>query len=508
VTGFQARDMARVSATVWGVTIWQAALGLITTPFLVRHLGPPEYGIFALITIISMYLSNLELGFGHATLQFVARARAAGDDAEEAHVLTTSFAVFAVAGITATSIALFASSFIADHFVHGAARGTVALDAIRLGALTLLGSLLASFAAVSLQGLNRYGTVIRARFISGTLSSAGSIVAVLVGGGLRAVLIVQVALNAGLAVTLLVRLARSTSSRLVPRAHRRTFVAMARYGIAVLVAGLAYQVLLQGPPTILAGNTTTDQVAAYAVPSMVMQQLVILLGSASFAFAPFASAQSISTDRTRLAEIFRANVRITLLVAGPIVAFLVLLGKPLLVAWIGASFADNAVGPLRFLSIAALALALSAPPADVLRGVGKPTSVAWFTIASAAIAVGGSFALVESHGAEGVAAALAISLVVATSVLIVVVAERALGITPKEFVYALAGPVVAAGLAAGSFAVGADLTSGFGGAIATGMIGSSIYAVVVFRWILDDRERSVLAGLRPPRRQPPARNPV
>ena len=56
---------------------------------------------------------------------------------------------------------------------------------------------------------------------------------------------------------------------------------MAAFGIMILLAGLAYQGVLQGPPTVLAANATTSEVAAFAVPALIMQQLVTLATSSS-----------------------------------------------------------------------------------------------------------------------------------------------------------------------------------------------------------------------------------
>jgi O-antigen/teichoic acid export membrane protein len=498
----RAGQMIRITIGASGVTISQALLGVITTPFLVHQLGAARYGIFAVITIVATYLSNLEIGFGQATLQFVARARAGGDADEERRVVNTGFAVFTTAGLTGTVIALLGSSFIADHFVHGDARGSEALDAIRIGVVTILGSLLSSFAMAALQGLGKFALPMHAKVIFGTLSSIGAVITVSVGGGLRAVLVVQLAVNIGQALMLLVGLARAMEGSLAPRVDGEAFRRMARYGVSVVLAGFAYQALIQGPPTILAGYATTDQVAAYAVPAIIMQQLVMLLASASYVFAPFASAQSIAADRIRLAEIFLANVRVTLLLAAPIAAYLGFLGKPVLSTWISSSFAENAIGPLRFLSVAALALAISSPSADVLRGLGKPSWVAAYTIGASLLALGGSFLLVHDHGATGVAAALGIAAIVATLVLVVVVAEQSLGISAGKLARALAKPVAAVLVATGMFAIGAELSSGFGGAVATGAVGVSAYVLVVFRWVLDDRERRALNTARPHRGRP------
>src|SRR3954453_16374276 len=114
-----AHELAATSVGLGAVTVWLGLLGLITTPILIHHLGATRYGVFALITIMSAYLLNLELGFGHATVRFLARARAAGDSREAEHVLGTALAVFVAGGLVALVIALGSSSWIGNTFFHG-----------------------------------------------------------------------------------------------------------------------------------------------------------------------------------------------------------------------------------------------------------------------------------------------------------------------------------------------------------------------------------------------------
>lgn len=508
MTPMRARQLAVASIGLGTVTVWLALLGLITTPYLIHRLGVAFYGIFALITIMSAYLSNLELGFGHATVRFLARARAEQDAIRERAVIETSFAVFLGAAIAATSIALAGSGFVADKFVHGeAARGDVALDAIRIGAVILFLSLLTSFAAAALQALGRFRLLVATRGIFGTLASAGAVTAVALGGGVRSVLAVTATLNAILCVTQLVALGRASSVSLRPRVHTSTLRSMGRYGSWVLVSGLLFQATMQAPPTILAANATTDQLAAFAVPNTILLQLVALVAATSFGFVPFASAESASADRTYLREVFRANLRMTVLTAGPIVSYMALFGEPLMAEWIDPEFADDAIGPLRFLAFAAWALALSAPPADVLRGLGRPRWIALFTLAAATCTVGGALALVSAHGAAGVAAALLGGLTAATVPLMVIVADRCLGMPPVDLLRGLSGPVCAVASCAAIFAAGTHASSGFGGAIAAGAIGTSVYVVVAARFVLDSRERDVFRSLLPRRAQTSSTGP-
>ena len=70
------------------------------------------------------------------------------------------------------------------------------------------------------------------------------------------------------------------------------------FSLVILASGLAAQAMIQGPPTVLAGDAPSGELAVFAVPALVLQQLVMLVGAASVGFLPFASGQSASGDRS------------------------------------------------------------------------------------------------------------------------------------------------------------------------------------------------------------------
>jgi len=485
-----ARQLVGATGGSAATTVWLAFIGLLTTPYMLHQLGAAAYGVFALITIVSGYLSNLELGFGHALVRFVARARGMGDRAEEHRVLETSLAVFVSACAIAATVALLLAPHVVGTFadVPRALRGQ-ALTGARLGAAILGFTLLSAYWSSALVGLGRFSIVVATRAAIGTLVSAAAVVSVALGGGLDTVLLTQLVVTS-LSVCVLAAAVISTHDRwIVPRIHRATFTSMARFSGFVFVAGVAYQLMLQGPATVLAGSAGTAELATYAVPAIVLQQLTLLAVSASLGFLPLASAASASTDRSRLAAIFRSHLRLTLLVMGPIVAYLAVFGEPLMATWIDARFAAQAAGPLRFLAGAALMLALSGPAADVARGLGRPGWVVVFTVASAGLTVVLSLVLVSAHGAAGVAFALCAALTMTVLPLVVIVSRRLLSLSTVALAAGLA-PVLLAGLASAAlYLLGAVVSDSFAGALLSGLLVTVLYALVAYRYVLDDRER-------------------
>ena len=56
------------------------ATGLVLTPFIIRCLGPSQYGLYLLAGAIVPYLTLLDFGLGKTTTRYVAYYRERGDE--------------------------------------------------------------------------------------------------------------------------------------------------------------------------------------------------------------------------------------------------------------------------------------------------------------------------------------------------------------------------------------------------------------------------------------------
>jgi len=73
---------------------------LIYTPFMLKHMGQSEYGLYSLVASIVAYLSVLDMGFGNAMIRFVSRSQAKKDN-KEAKINGMFLFLYSIIGILA-----------------------------------------------------------------------------------------------------------------------------------------------------------------------------------------------------------------------------------------------------------------------------------------------------------------------------------------------------------------------------------------------------------------------
>ncbi len=486
-----ARRLISQVASTAGVNAWLAGLGLYTTPIVLKGLGNEPYGIFALVSLVSAHLSNLELGFGQATIRYLARANGAGEQREASEILNTSFAVFMAAAFVAGLAFWLGPPFLVHRvFTIPLSLRPSALIVFHLGAWILACSFLSSLFSSAMQALGAFTWLNGSRFLFGTLASLGSVWVVRRGGGVDDIFVLQAIVATSSCLILGGLVSWERRELLLPIVSFVRLREMASFGAIVFAAGLAYQVLINGPASILAMWVPVGEMPWFSIPQAVLQKMIMMMTAASAAFFPFAAAASLEDDRTRLAEVFRSHLRLTGLVFGPMVAFLSIYSFLLLRVWLGVDFAVHATPPLRALAFATLVLALGGPPADVARGLGHPRWVLAYTVA---VAIAGlAFALwwVPTAGAFGAASATAASLTIGTAPLAWVVGSRLLGLSARDLALDAAGVVVAVVSVAAVFGLCRWLIEEPVASVASCGVGGLIYLVGVDRWVLREKERS------------------
>ena len=85
--------LARNITTRYVAIAVELVIGLVMLPFNLHHLGQEAYGLWMLTASVTIHFSILDMGFGGALVNFIARYRAHRDTAALNEIASTTFTV-------------------------------------------------------------------------------------------------------------------------------------------------------------------------------------------------------------------------------------------------------------------------------------------------------------------------------------------------------------------------------------------------------------------------------
>ena len=266
-----------VSATLLSLLGQGAALAasLIATPFVLRELGPAQYGFLALMTSVLSYLVLADLGMGMAATRFAADALARGDEDEEVAVVWTAAAVTVVPALIAASGLWIAAGGLAGvlhlpHSLHASAVSCLRLAAVA-GVARIAGNI---FNTPQLARL-RWSTFILVNSGTGVAQVALTPVVLLIWHTVVAAAAVIAGTSVIAAAGQIAFSYRAQPKLFPPRLRRAPVRPLIAFGGALLVSGLANVPLYNASQFLLARLASVREVAYYAVALTVASLLAV-----------------------------------------------------------------------------------------------------------------------------------------------------------------------------------------------------------------------------------------
>jgi O-antigen/teichoic acid export membrane protein len=482
----------------------QVAAAFFISPVLVHGLGDRRYGIWSLVESVLAYLMLFDLGVAASVVRYVARFEATRDPVALNRVFSASVCIFAAAGTAILAVTL-AVAFPTFGLLH--VPEDLATEArwmlVLLGLNLAVGLPMGVFACV-LDGLGRYPakSAIRA---AGTVVRAGLFLFVMhSGGGLLwvAVTVTACALLEHLGMAVAAR-RYLPGLRFSPRlADRPTLRAIRSYSVDALLAMVAGRVSFQTDAIVINAFLLPQSITLFAVAGRLVEYAKDSLRVATMVLTPAVSALEARGDSAAIRGVLIDSTRYVMWLILPVQLGLLLLGRPFLLLWMGAEYAELSYPTLAILALP-LSLALSQSVSSrILYGTGRLRWFARAVIAEAAANLVLSILLVGPYGIEGVALGTAIPNVLLNCAVAVYVC-RTLGVgvgayLRRSFLVPCAAALLPAGvwLAAAHWAA-PDGWLSFALTLAAGLAGYAVLAAAAEfgpRSIL----RHALAALRPP----------
>ncbi|MFH1060820.1 MAG: oligosaccharide flippase family protein [Pseudomonadota bacterium] len=483
------------NAVVRGTSVLvTSAVGLLTTPLLVRLLGADDFGLWLLIMSLEFYFGALDLGLTTALTKHLATRLGSGDRAGAARLAATALCIY-LALTVLVGLAYFSmSGWLPGVFNLTPDQAGRARLVIMLLSLPVAASFLARVVEAVLLACERHhylglveivGNLLRLGMIAGLFALKGDLLLLAVGYG---------AVN--LCVYLLTGLGAWRAGRgwLRPRPHwqpdeaRRLWAYVRQFAPAIVG-----EVMRNYSTTILLGGLIGPlAVATYGVGSRIMMLSLVMLATAlGVAMARFAV---ISTRPAAESRELLLRVSLHAGLAGGYVALgILLLARPFIMLWVGPAFSES-VEVAQVLALPLFAYIATFPGVLLLQGLGRLRVNSLVCLGEAGLAIGLVFILAQSHGPLGAAAALAAAMLSLRPWLIPWRAARLVQLSLGRLaIKALVRPGLAMALAAGAFLLTplAGLTPSWPHFILQGLVYSLFFLAATWLIGLDHDARTL-----------------
>jgi len=386
-------------------------VGIFLSPFIMHRLGDSAFGIWVLIFSVTGYYGIFDLGIRSSIIRYVSKYTATGQSDELARHINTSLATYTGIGALSMLVTI-VLSFYVDHLfkippaMHSEARWIL----LMVGASVSLGFPLGVWGGI-LEGLQRY-YLLNWTAVGMSLVRAGLIVVLLSHGyGLIAIAIITVAIPLIVAAGRIVIVHYLLPLPYGPKyVDRQAFHQMAHFSGATMLIIVAQQLRFQTDQMIIGSMLTAAAITYFTIGGRIMSYAFQVVAALSQVFVPMSSQSEAVGNLDRVRKIYIAGNRACALIAFPITATVLILGKSMIEVWVGRRYVPLSYPTLVVLCIPMSLLMMQGASSRVLVGMGRHRQLATVSVIEGIANLILSIALVRPLGIVGDALGTAIPL--------------------------------------------------------------------------------------------------
>ena len=479
------RLLARNTAVNIGGSVLTMGVAFAAIPILIAGLGTDRFGVLALTWIVIGYSGLFDLGLGRALTKLTAEKIGAGEEDEIPPLFWTALAAMFALGVLAAS----AVALLAPLLVGSILKIPDALEGESLGAFYVLSVsipvvICSAGLRGSLEARQRFELTNGVAVPMTALSYLGPIATLAFGASLVYVVAAVVASRVlAFCIYLTLNLRVDPALRRVRGVRRRAVGPLLRYGGWVTVSNVVTPLLTSIDRFVIGAFISTTAVAYYATPYEAVSRLRIVSQNLSSVFFP-AFALNLAHDHRR-AVLFGRGSRFIFVTLFPLALVIVTFAYELLDIWVGTEFAQNSERVMQWLTIGVLANSLAQLAYGFVQSA-RPDLHAKLSLAELPLFLGVFVVLVRGYGIEGAALAWSGRVVIDATILYGMVWWLSPSSAPGvRRIYWMAGSAILA-------LIGVSLLEGIALKAGVFVVVATLYAVAVWRYVLEPDERTVL----------------
>ena len=446
------RTIFRNVATRYLSVAAELAIGLLTLPFNLHHLGTEAYGLWMLTAGVTIHFSILDLGYGGAMVKFIAQYRAHQNSRALNEIASTLFYIFAGFGVMAYLVVV-GLAFNLEHVfkITEAQAETGKWILLIIGVNVAINFPFSVYGGVC-SGFQRFDINNLVSIVSNVLVAAVNVAVVLLGYSLITLV----------AATSFVRFvtywvyrynayAVFPGLRIRPSSFRKDRLReVTGFSVYSSIIDWANKLNYELDEIVIGIFLGPGPVAVWAVAERIISGTQRLTNQGNAVLFPVVVDSETTNRIGRLQKIMVEGTRLSLATVLPIALVLVILAEPLIRVWIRKAEVMGAVPVIQILAFAVALRVGNATSTTLLKGVGHIRNVAFVNIATGIVNLILSAILIGPFGLPGVAIGTLIPIAFASIFILFPMACRrvdlAIGYAFRRAVWPSTWPALVVGL--------------------------------------------------------------
>ena len=323
--------------------IFNIIAGLIYTPWMIRQIGQSDYGLYTLaISVISYF--TLDFGFGGAISKFIAQFRAEKKDGEISNLLGLVYKFYFIIDLLIlVAVAVF-YCFVENIFVNLSADELIKFKNIFaiVGLFTLI-----SFPCTTFNGIliahEKFIVLKVCDLLSKALTIALIVIALLIGRGLYAIVIVNAGVQLPVNMIKLVSINKTMTQKINFKYFSKDMLKMIfSFSIWMTIMGIAQRFIMNITPSVLGITAGAVAISVFSIGRTIEGYVFTFANALNSLFLPKVSNMvAANVPRDEITNLMIRVGRIQLMIVGAIITIFISMGQEFIVLWLGENFRES-----------------------------------------------------------------------------------------------------------------------------------------------------------------------
>ncbi len=431
----------------WGGVFLNFFVGFLFQPYIIRKIGATEYSIWTLAFSLVDYYWLIDFGLRSATIRFSAEFQARNERDNLGVLLSTGILYATLAGSIVLICSFAGAPWLSTIFK---VRQPEFVLLVRLVGISLAAGMVSNIFSACLEGHQRFDLTNRVWIIYMSVRTAGILILLTRGGGIREM--GYMALAAQMVGYVCTYVYYRSAVPGIPVSYLRSSFGMLKqmmnHGIHTFTAIVSNLLLTRSVPLLIAYFLPITFLAYWTIPTRILDNMTDGFGRIGMVTAPNATELTAQGKPEALIELGVYTNRYCFTLFAPLAVFLLAYGLQLYSLWIRPEFARQCAYLLPVLLIGETAMAGQTNSVSILFGTGKHKLYSRFLLAEAILTVIGMTLVLRPFGLYGAAWVIATLMTLNRGIGLCCLTSRVLGINPLLYAKRIyTAPAILGGLA-------------------------------------------------------------